>query len=77
MLANLKKWAAKNERSVPASEVEARLTRVLQKLSGKRGVLGTHRTGLQRGYHYGMKEWFFNTSGRLRRQHLERLVLKK
>lgn len=77
LLANLKKWASKNERSVPAVEVEARLTRVLQKLSGKRGVLGTHRSGLQRGYHYGLKEWFFSTSGRLRRQHLQRLVLKK
>ncbi|MBK8338863.1 MAG: hypothetical protein IPK99_02090 [Flavobacteriales bacterium] len=77
LLTNLKKWAAKKEPSVPASEVEMRLTRALQKLSGKRGVLGTHRSGLQRGYHYGLKEWFFNTSGRLRRQHLQRLVLKK
>lgn len=68
-------WARKNEPAMKESEVEAKLTRVLQKLSGKRGVLGAHRSGLRRGYHYGLKEWFFTSSGKLRKQHLEKLVL--
>jgi len=68
-------WAKKNEPSMSAEEVEAKLTRVLQKLSGKRGELGTHRTGLRRGYHYGIKEWFFASSGLLRKQHYDKLVL--
>ncbi|MCB9170239.1 MAG: hypothetical protein H6597_04615 [Flavobacteriales bacterium] len=75
LLENLKKWAAKNAPRTPAAEVEAHLTRSLQKLSGKRGVLGKHHTGLRRGFHYGLKEWFFNTSGKLRRAHLDKLVL--
>lgn len=68
-------WAKKNEPKMTAEEVEAKLTRVLQKLSGKRGVLGTHRSGLRRGYHYGIKEWFFASSGLLRKQHYDKLVL--
>jgi hypothetical protein len=68
-------WAKKNEPKMKAAEVDAKLTRVLQKLSGKRGDLGTHRSGLRRGYHYGLKEWFFATSGRLRRERLEKLDL--
>jgi hypothetical protein len=52
-----------------------KLTRVLQKLSGKRGVLGAHRSGLRRGYHYGLKDWFFASSGALRKQHYDKLVL--
>ena len=60
-----------------APEVEVKITRVLQKLSGKRGELGTHRTGLRRGYHYGLKEWFFASSGLLRRSYLDKLVIKK
>lgn len=68
-------WAKKNEPAMSAEEVEAKLTRVLQKLSGKRGELGTHRTGLRRGYHYGLKEWFFASSGLLRKQHYDKLVL--
>ncbi|MCB0792826.1 MAG: hypothetical protein H6595_10850 [Flavobacteriales bacterium] len=75
LLVHLKKWAAKNEPKVRAAEIDAHLTRSLQKLSGKRGVLGKHHTGLRRGFHYGLKEWFFNTSGKLRRTHLHRLVL--
>lgn len=70
-------WAKKNEPSMAEKEVEDKLTRVLQKLSGKRGMLGTHRTGLRRGYHYGLKEWFFASSGKLRQQHLDKLVLTK
>jgi hypothetical protein len=69
-------WAKKNEPKMKEAEVEAKLTRVLQKLSGKRGDLGTHRTGLRRGYHYGLKKWFFATSGRLRRERLEKMDLK-
>lgn len=70
-------WAAKHEPRMTAEEVETKLTRVLQKLSGKRGDLGTHRSGLRRGYHYGLKEWFFASSGALRKQHLVKLDPKK
>lgn len=76
IVAHAKDWAKKNEPKMKANEVEDKITRVLQKLSGKRGKLGTHRSGLRRGYHYGLKDWFFTTSGKLRGQHLEKLVLK-
>ena len=69
-------WAKKSQPKMTEPEVEAKLTRVLQKLSGKRGDLGTHRSGLRRGYHYGLKDWFFATSGKLRGQHIDKLVLK-
>lgn len=75
LLKHLTTWAKKNEPKMKADEVELKLTRVLQKLSGKRGVLGTYRSGLRRGYHYGLKNWFFATSGKLRKQHLDKLVL--
>jgi len=68
-------WAKKNEPAMKQPEVEAKITRVLQKLSGKRGELGTHRSGLRRGYHYGIKDWFFASSGVLRKQHYDKLVL--
>ena len=68
-------WAKKNEPLMKEDEIDVKLTRVLQKLSGKRGVLGTHRTGLRRGYHYGLKDWFFASSGSLRKQHYDKLVL--
>ncbi|MBX2972951.1 MAG: hypothetical protein KF797_07605 [Flavobacteriales bacterium] len=71
-----KSWAKTNAKKMTAPEVEVKVTRVLQKLSGKRGVLGTHRTGLRRGYHYGLKEWFFASTGALRKQHLDKLVLE-
>lgn len=69
-------WASKNAPALSAAEVEAFLTRALQKLSGKKKLLGTHHSGLRRGYHYGMKDWFFQSSGKLRKQHYDRLVLK-
>lgn len=75
LLEVVKKWAVKGAPKMKVDEMEARLTRSLQKLSGKRGTLGTHRTGLQRGYHYGLKDWFFSTTGKLRRQHLDKLVI--
>jgi len=75
LLAATMAWAKKNEPALGKEEVEAKLTRVLQKLSGRRGELGTHRTGLRRGYHYGLKEWFFASSGLLRKQHYDKLVL--
>ena len=68
-------WAKKNEPLMQEDEIDVKLTRVLQKLSGKRGVLGTHRSGLRRGYHYGLKDWFFASSGALRKQHYDKLVL--
>lgn len=68
-------WAAKHEPALSTQEVEAFLTRSLQKLSGKKKLLGTHHSGLRRGYHYGLKDWFFQSSGKLRKQHYDRLVL--
>ena len=68
-------WATNHEPTLSAAEVEAFLTRALQKLSGKKKLLGTHHSGLRRGYHYGMKDWFFQSSGKLRKQHYDRLVL--
>jgi hypothetical protein len=70
-------WAHKNEPSMKEADIELALTRSLQKLSGKRGVLKTYRSGLRRGYHYGLSEWFFASTGKLRKQHLDRLVLSK
>ncbi|MBZ0206391.1 MAG: hypothetical protein K8H89_08705 [Flavobacteriales bacterium] len=70
-----KKWASANEPKLSPEEVEAFLTRSLQKLSGKKKLLGTHHSGLRRGYHYGLKDWFFQSSGKLRKQHYDRLVL--
>jgi len=68
-------WAQTNAPEMSAEDIEAKLTRVLQKLSGRRGQLGTHRSGLRRGYHYGLKDWFFASSGLLRKQHYDKLVL--
>ena len=68
-------WANKHEPALTTVEVEAFLTRSLQKLSGKKKLLGTHHSGLRRGYHYGLKDWFFQSSGKLRKQHYDRLVL--
>jgi hypothetical protein len=75
LLQHAVKWAAKHEPSLTAEEVEAFLTRTLQKLSGKKKLLGTHHSGLRRGYHYGLRDWFFQSSGKLRKQHYDRLVL--
>jgi len=70
-------WAKKNEPRTKADDVELKITRVLQKLSGKRGQLGTYRSGLRRGYHYGIKPWFFASTGKLRKQYLDKLVLSE
>lgn len=77
LLKHAVKWAGAYEPAMKGKEVEQMLTRTLQKLTGRKGVLGMHHTGLQRGNHYGLKEWFFNSSGKLRRQHYDRLVLEK
>lgn len=73
ILKHTKVWAKRNYPRMKASEVELKLTRVLQKLAGKRGALGGHRTGLIRGYHYGLKEWFFAASGKLMKIHYPKL----
>lgn len=77
LLQHAKTWAATKKPGMKLPEVEAFLTRTLQKLSGKKKMLGTHHSGLRRGYHYGLKDWFFNSSGKLRKQHYDRLVLTK
>lgn len=69
-------WARTNESALKPDEVEAFITRSLQKLSSRKKFLGTHHSGLRRGYHYGLKDWFFQSSGKLRRQHYDRLVLE-
>ncbi|MCC6540828.1 MAG: hypothetical protein IT225_01270 [Flavobacteriales bacterium] len=68
-------WAMTNAKKMPPDEIAVKITRSLQKLSGTRGMLGKHRTGLRRGYHYGLKDWFFASTGALRRQHLDKLVI--
>lgn len=68
-------WAKKAHPKLNADELEVKLTRTLQKLSGKRGVLGKYRTGLQRGFHYGITDWFFN--GKLRKENKSKVVLEK
>jgi hypothetical protein len=75
ILAHAITWAKTNEPKLKHAEVEAFLTRTLQKLSGKKKMLGTHHSGLRRGYHYGLKDWFFDSSGKLRKQHFDKLVL--
>jgi hypothetical protein len=77
LLAAAKQWAGANEPKLKAAEVEAYLTRTLQKLSGRKKMLGTHHSGLRRGYHYGLQDWFFASSGKLRKNHYDRLVLTK
>lgn len=76
LLAHVTAWAKKTEPKLKGAAIEAKLTRTLQKLSGKRGVLGTHRSGLRRGYHYGLKDWFFASTGKLRSSHLDKLVIE-
>lgn len=70
-------WAASKEPKLKAPAIEAHLTRTLQKLSGRKKMLGTHHSGLRRGYHYGLQDWFFASSGKLRKNHYDRLVLTK
>jgi hypothetical protein len=66
-------WAKREEPKSKAADVEAKLTRTLQKLSGRRGVLGKHRTGKMRGLHYGIMDWFFH--GKLRQEHQAKVRL--
>lgn len=76
LLEHLIAWAKVNKPGISEEEVQAFLTRTLQKLSGKKKLLGTHQSGLRRGYHYGLIDWFFKSSGRLRKNHYHRLVLE-
>jgi len=66
-------WAKREDPKAKGAEVEVKLTRTLQKLSGRRGVLGKHRTGKMRGLHYGLTEWFFN--GKLKQEHKAKVQL--
>lgn len=66
-------WAKRNDPKRKAAAVDLKLTQTLQKLSGKRGVLGTYRSGTRRGYHYGLKEWFFRSTGKVRPAYLDQL----
>lgn len=68
-------WARKNEPGMKANDVETYVTRALQKLSGKAKMLGMHHTGLQRGNHYGIMDWFFRSTGKLRPSALDKLDL--
>lgn len=75
LLKRVSVWAKTAEPRMKAADVELHLTRTLQKLSGRKKLLGTYRSGLRRGYHYGLLDWFFKSSGKLRSQHLDKLVL--
>ncbi|MBL8002982.1 MAG: hypothetical protein JNL05_13595 [Flavobacteriales bacterium] len=77
LLAAAKQWAGSKKPGMKAAEVEAHLTRTLQKLSGRKKMLGTHHSGLRRGYHYGLMDWFFASSGKLRKTHYDKLILAK
>lgn len=77
LLAEIRKWAAKNKTGMKPVEVETHLTRTLQKLSTDQRELGTYHSGLIRGNHYGLKQWFFSTTKKLRPQHLDKLDVKK
>lgn len=68
-------WAKKNHPTMRADDVEHKLTRTLVKLTGKRGVLGKHRSGKMRGLHYGIIDWFFH--GKLRQEHKGKVILEK
>ncbi|MBL7964341.1 MAG: hypothetical protein JNM31_10925 [Flavobacteriales bacterium] len=68
-------YAAKAHKGMKEDEVEAYVTRALQKLTSRVKKLGMHHTGLRRGNHYGLGEWFFASSGKLRRTHYDKLVL--
>lgn len=73
ILNHVKPWAKRKYPRMKVADIELKLTRVLQKLSGKRGELKGHRTGLMRGYHYGISEWFFASSGKLMKIHYPKL----
>lgn len=75
ILDRVRSWVKDQGMRMSGAEIEVKVTRVLQKLSGSRGLLGTYRSGQQRGYHYGLKEWFFASSGALRKQHLSKMVM--
>lgn len=77
ILEHVTKWASVHQPSMKKGEVEQFVTRALQKLTDRKKMLGTHRSGLRRGYHYGLKQWFFQSSGKLRRQHYDKLILTK
>ena len=68
-----KAWAKREFPKMKGDEVDLRLTRTLQKLSGKRAVLGQHRSGKMRGVHYGLSDWFFH--GKLRQEHKGKVAL--
>jgi len=75
LLAHSIAWAKKNEPKTNKAAVEVKLTRTLQKLSGRRAVLGKHRSGKQKGLHYGIMDWFFH--GKLRQEHKDKVVVGK
>ena len=68
-----KAWAKREFPKMKGDEVDLRLTRTLQKLSGKRAVLGQHRSGKMRGVNYGLSDWFFH--GKLRQEHKGKVAL--
>ena len=66
LLAIATEWAKRNDPKRKGKAIDIKLTQTLQKLSGKRGILGKQRTGDRRGYHYGLKDWFFKNANKLR-----------
>lgn len=71
-------WGKANKTKESVAEREKMITRSLNKLGGKRGDIGKHRTGIGRGMHYGLGEWFFSNNGKLKGVNKKRIpVLKK
>ena len=61
-----KDWIKQNAIKATAAEREVKITRSLNKLGGKRNDIGKHRTGVGRGLHYGIGDWFFSNSGKMK-----------
>ncbi|MBE0642359.1 MAG: hypothetical protein IH599_10005 [Bacteroidales bacterium] len=54
--------------AIEADQIKGKVARSLQKLANKRGVLGK-ASSRGKGYVYGVAEWFFARSGRLKKSY--------
>jgi len=66
LIAASKVWVKANNIKAKAADLEIKITRSLNKLGGKRNDVGKHRSGVGRGLHYGVGEWFFANTGKLK-----------
>jgi len=77
MITIAKDWAKQNSIKATAAEREIKITRSLNKLGGKRHDIGKHRTGVGRGLHYGIGEWFFSNTGKMKAVFKDKIVEDK